>query len=211
MDNKTQITIEAYNKNAESFEQKFFDLKLYINSFDKFSRFIQDGDHIADFGCGPGNVCKYVFEKFPNAKIEGFDLSSEMIKLAEKNVPKATFHIKDIRDIKDISNETFDAIIAAFCIPFLYDEEMLEFLENISQKCKKSGHIYLSAMLGKGCGFRIPSFSNGDEMFFNYYNEEFLEKSFCESGLIIQEKILQDYPLADGSILKDAIFILKKR
>ncbi|MEV6395750.1 trans-aconitate 2-methyltransferase [Streptomyces sp. NPDC051907] len=45
---------------------------------------------IADLGCGPGNVTALLADRWPSAHITGFDLSPEMLALAEKDYAGAT-------------------------------------------------------------------------------------------------------------------------
>jgi trans-aconitate methyltransferase len=37
---------------------------------------------ILEFGCGPGNITKYLLQKTPEHEIRGFDISKKMIQLA---------------------------------------------------------------------------------------------------------------------------------
>lgn len=48
-------------------------------------------DHILDFGCANGELIKAMKPMFPNYKYAGYDISSEMIEAARKNVPDASF------------------------------------------------------------------------------------------------------------------------
>ncbi|MGZ3882421.1 MAG: class I SAM-dependent methyltransferase [Flavisolibacter sp.] len=47
------------------------------------SRFDRKNSYsIFDFGCGTGSLCKFISDNFPDAKIEGIDISSQMIEKA---------------------------------------------------------------------------------------------------------------------------------
>jgi len=54
---------------------------------------------IFDFGCGTGLLCKFISDNFPNAKIEGIDISSQMIEKAKINCPNCNFYVGDITSI----------------------------------------------------------------------------------------------------------------
>jgi ubiquinone/menaquinone biosynthesis C-methylase UbiE len=209
-EDKTLITIEAYDNNATSFADRFMDLKLYKKSFDLLLTKISDGDIVLDLGCGPGNVCKYLLSKNQTLSLHGIDMSKEMLKIARQNAPSAKFEELDIRKIECISEDSFDVVIAAFCLPFLYDNEAEMMIEKISRILKNHGRLYLSTMIGTGHRYEVPSFSKGDKFFFNYYTIEFIEKNISRNKFEIEEKIIQDYVNKDGTIIKDMIYILKK-
>jgi len=54
---------------------------------------------ILDFGCGTGLLCKFISDNFRNAKIEGIDISSQMIKKAKINCSNCKFYVGDIISI----------------------------------------------------------------------------------------------------------------
>lgn len=207
---KTEITIETYDKYAKNFENQFMDLKLYRHLFDEYFKFIKPGDTLLDLGCGPGNVAKYLKDKDNSLNLIGVDLSKEMIALAQKNVKDAQFIVNDIRNISFNENQ-FDGIIASFCLPFLYDNEAVSFIEKIAKYTRKNGYIFLSTMMGNKHGFEKTSFSEDNIMFFNYYSEKFLMSQYEKNGLFVEKYTVQDYHEKDGSISKDMIFLLQKK
>ena len=122
--------------------------------------------NILDIGCGPGNNAKFLIEIDGGYKIEGLDLSVELINIAKRTVPGCHFWVQDIRDIDP--DKEYDAIVASFCIVHLSDEETAIFLGKLSKMLKENGSLYLSFMEGKKAGFETTSFSE-DNIFFNYH------------------------------------------
>ncbi len=49
-----------------------------------------------DFGCGTGLLCKFISDNFPDAKIEGIDISNQMIVKAKSNCPNCNFYVGDV-------------------------------------------------------------------------------------------------------------------
>jgi trans-aconitate 2-methyltransferase len=49
-----------------------------------------------DIGCGPGNSTELIAQRFPDARLTGFDNSPEMLASARTRVPKATFVEADV-------------------------------------------------------------------------------------------------------------------
>ncbi len=64
---------------------------------------------IFDFGCGTGLLCKFISDNFPNAKIEGIDISSQMIEKAKINCPNCNFYVGDITST---SLPNYDVIVS---------------------------------------------------------------------------------------------------
>jgi cyclopropane fatty-acyl-phospholipid synthase-like methyltransferase len=92
-------------------------------------------------------IQKYFLNKRADLKITGIDLAPEMIKRAQEINPSATFHLMDIRHANDIKNQ-FEAVIGAFCLPYLSYEDLPNFFQNLNSLTLKNGFIYPSCMEG---------------------------------------------------------------
>ena len=208
---KTVLTIETYNMSAKDFENKFTNLDLYKENLNSFCRLLKPGSKILDLGCGPGNVAKFLYELNRDYTIVGIDLSKEMIKLARQNVPQnsVTFKVRDIRDI-EIEETTYDAVIASFCIVHLENSETKNLLTKISKMLRKNGMLYISCMEGTKSGFETTSFSDGGNIYLNYYTEEFLTHILEKNQFKILEINRQNYSENDGSITTDMFFFACK-
>ena len=76
---------------------------------------------------------------------------------------------------------------------------------------KPGGLCYLSTMAGEGSTVETASFSQGDELFYNFYSEDYLRKALDQSGLEVLQLMKQDYPESDGSVTVDLFFYARKR
>ena len=205
---KTKLTNDTYNACAESYLRKYTDFHLYDDAYELFVKYIKPGSSLLDLGCGPGAVSKYISKKV-NVKLTLMDLSEKMIELAKIMLPSAETVISDIRTLSFKEN-SYEFILAAFCLPFLYDEEAKIFIKEIASIVKSGGYIYLSTMEGKGNEITTTSFSDGGLMFLNYYSPRFLDNEFAKNNLKVVENIRKNYPELDGSFTVDMIYILKK-
>lgn len=206
---KTLVTIEAYNKNAEKYSDKFMEFEDYKEKINEFVHYIDRGDRILDLGCGPGNVIKEINKTIEDVDYVGVDLSEELLKIARKAYPGGNFICKDLREI-EFELELFDIIIMSFCIVHLHDEEMIKLIYKVSGYLKKSGKLYISFMSGKEKGYESTSFSK-EEIFFNYYSADSIKQELLKNNFsIIQEKN-QGYAESDGSITTDNFLFAEKK
>ena len=76
---------------------------------DVLRRILGDGfaEPVLDFGCGIGNLTKFLVEAFP--RVHGYDPSSESVKMAKERAPAAEFTF----DEDGIPASTFGAIVIA--------------------------------------------------------------------------------------------------
>ncbi|HPB04842.1 MAG TPA: class I SAM-dependent methyltransferase [Prolixibacteraceae bacterium] len=212
MEEKTSITIGTYNKCAVAFQDKFMNMDLYHKSYDRLCERIETvNPRILEIGCGPGNITRYLLSKRPDFDILATDLAEKMIVLATVNVPQAKFRVMDCREILSI-NETFDAIVCGFCMPYLSDDECAKLIADMAALLNPGGTVYFSTMEGDDSrsGFETTSFSGSNEVYVNYHQSDFLEKQLVQNGFENIELIVQGYPEPDGTISDDLIFIAAK-
>jgi len=208
---KTLKTIETYDKHADSYQSKFMDFESYKSKLKGFCDILLPGAKILDVGCGPGNAAKLLIESNKDFEILGIDLSAEMINRARANVvsPKVNFLVGDIRDL-NLNDEVYDAVVLSFCLPHLLNEEAEKLVNDISAVLSRDGFLYLSCMEGVKSGFETTSFSPDDYIFFNYYSEDFIQKTLGKNNLRILQLHRDLYPESDGSCTTDMFIYAQK-
>jgi 2-polyprenyl-3-methyl-5-hydroxy-6-metoxy-1,4-benzoquinol methylase len=201
-------TIDAYNKNAESYAKKFDNYEIYQNKISDFQeKYIPKGAKVLDLGCGPGNNIKTILGKDETCFFTGVDLSEKFINIAKTRFPQFTFLKKDIRFLE--MNEQFEVVVASFCIVHLTNEETKGFLKNLSKLAAANCYIYLSYMNGEKSGFESTSFSK-EEIFFNYYEDEFIFDLIARNNIHVLELGKEEYIESDGAITTDTfIYAIK--
>ena len=118
---------------------------------------------ILDVGCGTGEHDKYLKEN--NLKIEGIDISPDMIEYAKRKNKDILYECLDIT--KNIPQKKYDCVIAlSHVIDYqLTKEKVKDMIKNIYQVLNENGYFY-----------------------FNFYNL----KGIMHQGLSPQEKIVND-------------------
>ncbi|MCC6323403.1 class I SAM-dependent methyltransferase [Candidatus Nomurabacteria bacterium] len=100
-----QNTIDVYNTLGKKYLAD--SLKIIPPQRDFFISLLPKGAHILDVGCGGGRDAKYFIKK--GFKVTGIDMSSVLINIAKKEVPKASFKEMDILKL-DFPINSFDAV-----------------------------------------------------------------------------------------------------
>jgi cyclopropane fatty-acyl-phospholipid synthase-like methyltransferase len=206
MDKATK-TIESYNHCANTFVHTYMDLGLFEQFFREFSDLLKEGSTILDLGCGPGNVSKFLADQNKGYKIVGVDLSTEMLQYAKQYVPSGQFILADLRHL--VLKQTFDAVIASFCIIHLNDNETTDLLRKTFDLLGDVGYLYISFMHGGVPGFEKASFSE-NEMFFYYHVPEEIMKVLEKVGYRVISKYRHDYQRTPNQAIQDIIIIARK-
>lgn len=212
-DNKTAETIQTYDLSAQNYQDKFMQMDLYDDTYDRFCDLVKESaPSVLEIGTGPGNVTQYLLSRRPDFKIFGIDLAPQMIKLARLNNPQAEFEVMDCREIHKTERK-FKGIMCAFCLPYLSKEDSREFISNISQLLEPEGVLYISTMEGDYAksGYETTSFSGKNRVYVYYHQENFITGCLEESGFKIVDLQKKRYPEQDGSFLTDMIFITQKK
>lgn len=204
-------TIDTYNKSAKQYQEKFMEMDLYNDTFDKFCSAIKKDGHILEIATGPGNVTKYMISKRHDFKITGIDLAPNMVELAKINNPNADFLVMDCKDIGTF-NRKFDAVMCGFCMPYLSKEEVRNLIKEVAALTEPSGIFYLSTMEDdySKSGFETTSFSGSNRVYIYYHQADYLKDCLIENEFSIVDIQRKQYPEPDGTFLTDLIIIAQK-
>lgn len=173
-------TLSTWNKVAQLYQEKFMDLTLYNESYALFCSAIEKRDaSILEIGCGPGNITKHLVTLRQDFILHGIDFSPNMIELAKKNIPSATFEVRDARNILSL-NKKYDGIVVGFCLPFLNLEESKKLIADASTLLNKNGMLYLSFVEGDPADSGFKTSSTGDRTYFYYHELSTLTKEIIE-------------------------------
>lgn len=96
---------------------------------------------ILDVGCGSGQFTIRLAEHYPEAKIEGIDISDEAIEIARENLKKVQNTLPHVQFFSSYLHEIptqFDVVTATLVAHHLSDEELISFLKQACQTAKRA-------------------------------------------------------------------------
>jgi cyclopropane fatty-acyl-phospholipid synthase-like methyltransferase len=204
-------TFETWNKVASHYQEKFMNLDLYNETYDIIcNTLVKDKSRLLEVGCGPGNITKYLLNKKPDFNIFGIDVSPNMIELASKNNPSASFSVLDVRHISAI-NTKFDGIICGFCLPYLSPSDTEKFISDSYSLLNMDGLIYISFVEGEYSMSGFKTGSTGDRCYFYYHQLDKLKKQFVECKFEVLKIVKVEYKINDNEKEIHTILIANKK
>ena len=173
-----QKTIEYYNSNAEGFYESTVnaDMNAQYNLFEKY---LDDGAHILDCGCGSGRDSKHFLEN--GFEVTAIDGSEELCKKASALTGLEVKHMY-FQDL-NFDNE-FNGVWACASLLHVKKDELPDVLAKIAKALRDGGVLYVSFKYGTFSGER-----NG--RFFTDLDDESFETLIADiPELILKEKYI---------------------
>ncbi len=192
-----------WNRLSKNYDKQAKD-RAYKLIIDKSKKYLKTNDTILDFGCATG---LYSVEFANNVKqIQAFDISSEMIKIAEnkaKNIQVSNISFTQTTLFDERYKEgDFDTILALNIL--LYFKDMDKVLNRMSMLLKPNGLIITSTACLKERRTLMGVLSSSIILilkklkflpYLKYYTMRELEKTITDNGFTIIEKdILMENP-----------------
>ena len=138
---KQKIVKEGYNKVAEDYSSQR-DAFKNIPCLEKLSNLLPKGSKILDVGCGAGiPIDKYLIER--GYSVIGIDISEKQVELARKNLPQASYEVKDMSDLK-IGEYQIDAIVSFYSIFHIPREGHYRLFQKFNSFLKPGGLILVT-------------------------------------------------------------------
>ncbi len=180
--NRYKETFETWNKVASLYQDRFMDLDLYNETYDFVcSSITKKNAKLLEIGCGPGNITKYLLSVRPDFDIFGIDIAPNMIELAKKNNPTASFAIMDSRHIDEITTK-YDGIVCGFCLPYLSHTDSQKIITDCYNLLNEDGLLYISFVEGDPSKSDFQIGSSGDRSYFYFYNLNDLYRQLVENN-----------------------------
>ncbi len=210
-EDKSQQASAIFNKYAEAYQEKFMDISLYEGPLNIFCNLItKEAAKVLDLACGPGNITKFLLSKKPGWSVLGIDLAPNMVSLARDNNPAASFEVMDCRTIAALTQK-FDAVVAAFCLPYLSKEETNKLITDVNHLLNEGGVFYLSTMEDDYTKSGYETSSKGDQIFMHYYEARYLINEMEKNNISIVETSRISSVMTNGKAVTDLVIIAQKK
>ena len=176
----------TYAKIAKQYAEEF---SLATDSLDDFLGLLSPGSSILDMGCGPGVEIAHCKEK--GFKVEGIDLSAEMVDLARHKNPEVKISLANILEFN--TSQKYDSCIASYSLIHLPKKNLPEALSNIHSCLKKDGYLYVAVHEGQSNeGLYDEPFDPSLKIFLNIFTKEEISELLIKTGFRIVETKTRD-------------------
>lgn len=203
-------TFDTWNKVAKLYQDKFMNLDLYDNTYDAFCEQVNmENSTILEIGCGPGNITKYLLNKRPDFRIEGIDISPNMIELAKANNPTADFKVMDCREIDKLQSK-FDGIICGFCFPYLSEFDSSKLVKDCGNLLNDKGVLYISFVEGDYIKSGFQTVSSEDRTYFYFHTLDSLTKELTNNNFETIKLLNKNYKKSIATEELHTIIIARK-
>ncbi|WP_374508836.1 class I SAM-dependent methyltransferase [Niveibacterium sp.] len=160
-------SVETFNKLAERYAAKYFDLTQYDRYYAMLAERLPFGGSVIDVACGPGTVSAYLKRARPDLSVVGTDLAPRMIDEARQRVPGGVFHVSDCRDLEGFDSDAFEGAVFAFGLSYLTDLDAQRCFAALVRRLKSGAPLLLATITGPSAS-RYEQSSSGERVFMVY-------------------------------------------
>ncbi|MFA5776624.1 MAG: class I SAM-dependent methyltransferase [Patescibacteria group bacterium] len=187
LDEKRQ-TIETYNKSVVDHAKKFDEMGARTEDILKtFSYIKKPNPKTIELGCGNGRDAKEII-KHTNDYL-GLDLSEEMLRLAQRNVPNTNFILADLESY--VLPEELDVIFAFASLLHSDKKSVSEVLKRSCKALNIGGVFFISSKYGHYHKETIDKEGHGPKTYYFYTPEEI--ERIAPEGLRVVFNETQDF------------------
>jgi len=132
---------------------------------------------VIDIGCGTANIWEQANPGDYN--LTGIDNCLNMVMVAKKKVPWATFRFEDILTMETDSHDKYDTVFSTFTMHHIERSKHEKFLKQMASLCSRGGRIIIVD----------KCFANGDEQ--NAFKKKLIEKGEIQEA----ENLNAEWPM----------------
>jgi SAM-dependent methyltransferase len=177
----TQLSYDSVAKEyAEIFvdemDKKPFDRKM----LDLLSERVNHRGLICDFGCGPGNIARYLHRT--GTEVCGIDLSEKQVDQARRLNPGIKFYQANMLDLNGIDDGSFAGIAAFYSIIHIPSDLVVKALQEMHRTLSSPGELLLAFHIGDGIEHLDEFFGKKVNLDFMYFRTEAMKEYLLQAG-----------------------------
>ncbi len=203
----TEQTIATYNKIADIYTDRYFDISPDQPLVDRFLDLLEPEAKILDVGCGPGNFTQYLVSQ--GFQVEGIDLSEGMLASARGHLPHVPLQNMDLRELT-YPDQSFDGIFSAYSLIHVPAAEISKTLQGFHRVLAPNGFLFILAQSGSSDHMVDEPLMEGEKTFVNFFSLDQLVRDITAAGFAIKQHV--ELPLPDPDSLSDSmLFIIAQK
>ena len=196
MDERAASIRRSYDRVAAAYAAHLFDeldgKPLDRALLDCFAEQVRGKGSVADIGCGPGQVARYLAER--EVPVHGVDLSPEMVATARGLSPTIPFAEGDMRALGG-EDGVWGGIVAFYAIVHLSLAEVSRAFAEFRRVLRPGGLLLVAFHVGGGVVRRDELWGEPVALDFRFFETAEIERRLVEAGLAIEARIeRQPYP-----------------
>lgn len=204
----------VFDQYVDAYEASNMDVSRYVEGLDRFCELLlakgKGTLDVLELACGPGNITRVILNRCSQVQILATDLSPKMVARAKRNNPRAETQILDGLQIDELE-QTFDAIICGFLLPYLSLKESTELLKKMFAILRGEGLVYLSTIEGDHEMSGLQASSDGKHaLMMQYYSESQLRELIESTGFEVLEIDKIQYTNSTGKLVTELGCIFRK-
>jgi len=182
---------DEYTKRiATELEHKPFDRQI----LDEFADRVRDLGPVADIGCGPGHVGRYLHDR--GVRVVGIDLSPGMLQCARNLHPAMTFQQADMSALP-VPSEAWAGIVAFYSIIHVPRDRVVETLRGFRRVLRPRGLLLVAFHIGDEVLHLDELWGHRVSVDFTFFRTEEMEKNLVAAGFEVERVLERDpYPPA---------------
>jgi SAM-dependent methyltransferase len=189
MTDKTQKTVQAYDKNPQFYADMFDDYGVRAEDVERALKLnMSRSNRVLELGCGNGRDALYIISKVGVNNYEGVDASEGLISLARQKVSCDTFFVGDMRDL-EVSPETFGVIFSFASMLHLKRDDLAILIGKCYKSLKTGGILYIFTKYGEYKEIEVENL--GEKKYYYAYTPDDI-KAMAGGSLAVVYSVIGD-------------------
>lgn len=170
------------------------DKPLDRHLLNRFAEAVRGRGLVADIGCGPGHVARYLHEQ--GVQVVGIDLSPAMIGWATRLNPELSFQVGDMRRL-DLADQSLAGIVAFYSIIHLQGADLDVALREFRRLLAPGGVLLIAFHIGDHTLHLDELWGQAVSLDFRFLMPSEVAMALNAAGFVVTESVERE-PYAGG-------------